>query len=72
MAAHTSSGQDEDLVQCEYCGEWFRAGNDYRNHVMAAHTSSQNEDLVQCEYCGEWFEAGNDYRNHVMAAHSGQ
>ena len=37
MAAHTSS-QNEDLVQCEYCGEWFEAGNDYRNHVMAAHS----------------------------------
>jgi len=66
------------MVQCEYCGEWFEAGNDYRNHVMAAHNNASadvdepTEDLVQCEYCGQWFEAGNDYRNHVMAAHSDQ
>ena len=72
------SGQEN--VQCEYCGEWFVAGNDYRNHVAAAHpeasatddTGVYNSELVQCEYCGEWFEAGNDYRNHVAAAHPGQ
>ncbi len=29
---------EEEKVQCEYCGEWFNAGNDYRNHVMAAHS----------------------------------
>ncbi|MCR5160890.1 MAG: SH3 domain-containing protein, partial [Lachnospiraceae bacterium] len=69
----SSSSASTERVQCEYCGEWFDAGADYRNHVAAAHSGSSTgtgEDLVQCEYCGEWFEAGNDYRNHVMAAHS--
>jgi len=74
----TAGTSSSDMVQCEYCGEWFEAGNDYRNHVMAAHNNASadvdepTEDLVQCEYCGQWFEAGNDYRNHVMAAHSDQ
>ena len=63
--------EGDDMVQCEYCGEWFHAGNDYRNHVMAAHSGETGDDMVQCEYCGEWFHAGNDYRNHVMAAHNG-
>ena len=67
-----------EMVQCEYCGEWFEAGADYRNHVMAAHSDASGYvddstvEMVQCEYCGEWFEAGADYRNHVMAAHGGQ
>ena len=63
---------EEEKVQCEFCGEWFNAGNDYRNHVMAAHPGAYTEtEKVQCEFCGEWFNAGNDYRNHVMAAHPG-
>ena len=71
-SAETKQAEAAGKVQCEYCGEWFEAGNDYRNHVMAAHTGTgQDEELVQCEYCGEWFRAGNDYRNHVMAAHTG-
>ena len=70
-SAETKQAEAAGKVQCEYCGEWFEAGNDYRNHVMAAHTGTgQDEELVQCEYCGEWFRAGNDYRNHVMAAHT--
>ena len=35
--------ENSDLVQCEYCGGWFHEGNDYRNHVMAAHTSGNND-----------------------------
>ena len=72
----SNNGAGNEQVQCEYCGEWFNAGNDYRNHVMAAHNNPEADvdepasDRVQCEYCGEWFEAGNDYRNHVMAAHN--
>ena len=62
-----------DLVQCEYCHQWFHAGNDYRNHVFAAHTGvddDDSEDMIQCEYCGQWFEPGTDYRNHVLAVHT--
>ena len=68
--------EDPEMIQCEFCGEWFQAGADYRNHVAAAHAEESAEmygdqERVQCEYCGEWFNAGADYRNHVMAAHSG-
>ena len=68
---------NSELVQCEYCGEWLKAGNDYRNHVFAMHTGNSeqsgndDQELVQCEYCGEWLKAGNDYRNHVFAMHTG-
>ena len=34
---------EQEKVQCEFCGEWFNAGNDYRNHVMAAHTLETEE-----------------------------
>lgn len=74
QASNTDS--NEERVQCPYCGEWFEPGNDYRNHVMAAHQEQINQEAedqdtsVQCPYCGESFAAGNDYRNHVMAAHS--
>ncbi len=72
--ANSGNGEGE-MIQCDYCGGWFSAGNDFRNHVLAAHPEvtvgdGENE-LVQCEYCGEYFSPGNDYRNHVMAAHSG-
>ena len=36
----SSSSASTERVQCEYCGEWFEAGNDYRNHVMAAHSGN--------------------------------
>ena len=62
-----ASGQE--LVQCEYCGEWVPAGNEYRNHVAAHGENASGQERVQCEYCGERFTAGSEYRNHVMAAH---
>ena len=75
---NTKTENGQQYVQCEYCGEWILAGNDYRNHVFAMHldeSAADNEaygtDLVQCEYCGEWFHEGNDYRNHVFAMHTG-
>ncbi len=69
-AKSTEKAQTEatEKVQCEYCGEWFEAGNDYRNHVMAAHTNTdQTEGLVQCEYCGQWFEPNDAFREHQLA-----
>ena len=57
-----------EKVQCEYCGEWFYAGNDYRNHVMAAHPNSNStEGMEQCQYCGEWFVPGDAYREHLLS-----
>ena len=61
-----------DLVQCEYCGEWFHAGNDYRNHVMAAHGSSYEEEEIHCDICGEAFSSWEDYHAHVSAVHGGE
>ena len=28
--------QAPEMVQCEYCGGWFEAGNVFRNHVCPA------------------------------------
>ena len=63
-----SDNSDQEMVQCEFCGEWFNAGTDYRNHVSAAHPNGDQE-RVQCEFCGEWFNVGTDYRSHLAAAH---
>ena len=74
--ANSGNGENE-LVRCEFCGEYFSPGNDYRNHVMAAHPNAyaddddydDDDDMVQCDYCGEWFHEGSDFRNHMLAAH---
>ena len=70
--ANSGNGEDE-LVQCDYCGEWFSAGEDFRSHILSAHpevTVGDGEDeMVQCDYCGEWFSAGDDFRYHILYAH---
>ena len=70
--ANSGNGEGE-MIQCEYCGQWFSAGNDFRNHMLAAHPQASQGDgeneMIQCEYCGDWFSAGNDFRNHMLAAH---
>lgn len=70
-----SSSSDEDLVYCEYCGQWYEPGNVFRNHIcpnrdaayaaQSSDSDSSDEDLVYCEYCGNWYEAGNVFRNHI-------
>ena len=70
----SNSGYGEnEMIQCEYCGEFFSAGNDFRNHMLAAHPQASQGDgeneMIQCDYCGDWFSAGNDFRNHMLAAH---
>ncbi len=69
-----SSSADSQEIICEYCGEWFTAGNDYRNHVLAAHLNNDNsreedsddgETMVQCEYCGAYFSPGEEYEDHI-------
>jgi uncharacterized C2H2 Zn-finger protein len=40
LAAHpqVSQGDGEgEMIQCDYCGQWFSAGDDFRNHVLTAH-----------------------------------
>ena len=59
-----------EKIQCEFCGEWFEAGNDYRNHVMAAHPGAYSSDgQLQCPHCGKWVYAGDDFKNHLMTDH---
>ncbi|MDD3336358.1 MAG: hypothetical protein PHI98_12730 [Eubacteriales bacterium] len=55
-------------VQCEICGEWFEAGNEFRNHQCVSYPE-ESSNLVQCEICGEWFEAGNEFRNHQCVSY---
>jgi uncharacterized C2H2 Zn-finger protein len=61
------------MIQCDYCGQWFSVGNDFRNHVLAAHPEVSQGDgeneMIQCDYCGEYFSAGDDFRNHMLSAH---
>ena len=33
---YTNENNTEEMVQCEYCGGWFEAGNIFRNHVCPA------------------------------------
>ena len=33
--ASEASLENNNMVQCEYCGEWLEAGNIYRNHMCA-------------------------------------
>lgn len=33
---------DEEYVQCDICGEWFRAGNEFRNHICVTYPSEDN------------------------------
>ena len=70
----TVSG-DVEYVQCPDCGQWFEAGNVFRNHVCPARSQSADSasgdvEYVQCPDCGQWFEAGNVFRNHVCPARS--
>ncbi len=71
-------GGAQDMVYCEYCGEWYEAGNVFRNHVcpnrdfamgVEAGTATLPTDdhagMAYCPYCGEWYEEGNVFRNHV-------
>ena len=65
--------EEDSLLMCEYCGEWFEAGDEYRNHVMEVHlnneesqenASDDSEELIRCEYCHLYFRA-EDYNDHV-------
>lgn len=62
------TAQNEGRAQCPDCGQWFEAGNVYRNHVCPARQQADETEYVQCPDCGQWFEAGNVYRNHICPA----
>jgi predicted molibdopterin-dependent oxidoreductase YjgC len=47
LAAHPEASQgdgENEMDQCEYCGEWFSAGSDFRNHMLAAHPEASQGD----------------------------
>lgn len=48
----SSSSYDVEYVQCPDCGNWYEAGNVYRNHYCTGRTQS-----VQCFLCGQWFDS---------------
>ena len=64
-----SSAPDNQYVQCPDCGQWYEAGNVYRNHVCPAKRQADDEEYVQCDICGEWFRAGNEFRNHICVTY---
>ena len=78
MAAHlnneksgeSASDESEELIRCEYCNLYFRAGEEYDSHI-ATHLDGSFEEANQfrCPYCGEWFQAGAEYRGHVFTMH---
>ena len=76
--ASGSAAPGPEYVQCEICGEWFKAGNEFRNHQCVTYpgedyaASGNAPEMVQCEVCGEWFEAGNEFRNHQCVTYPGE
>ena len=79
-ASSGGAAQNQEMAYCEYCGNWYPAGNIFRNHVCPNRDAALNPDeegrgdivedpasegLAYCEYCGGWYEAGNVFRNHV-------
>ena len=75
----SSSGAAEtEYVRCEICGEWFEAGNVFRNHQCVTYpgedyaAAESSPEMVRCEICGEWFEAGNVFRNHQCVTYPGE
>ncbi len=69
------SGQE--LAYCEYCGQWYEAGNVFRNHICPERDAAYareaaggdaHEGMAYCEYCGQWYHEGNEFRNHICPA----
>ena len=65
-SSHSSQSETE-YVQCDICGEWFEAGNVFRNHQCISYPSEDN--MVRCDICGGWFEPGNVFRNHQCVSY---
>lgn len=52
---------------CRLCTETFRLKNDFRTHVMEAHSDAQkreNPGATSCGYCSLEFEDANERRRH--------
>ena len=57
--------EDDSLVQCPYCGDWFEAGAIFRNHAcperdaaMAAESDTDTQDYSGSSYADEIFLSG--------------
>lgn len=82
MGMSTDGGaalMDSGYAQCEYCGNWYAQGNEYRAHILncpydPTNTSPGNgiynapTSYVQCDRCGGWYMEGNEYRNHICTS----
>ena len=70
-ATVTSEYPSEDnMVQCDICGGWYKQGNEFRNHLCVAPSYPSEDNMVQCDICGGWYKEGNEFRNHVCVAPS--
>lgn len=43
------SMQDNDYVQCEYCGGWYRSGNEFRNHFCTGTSSNPSSNWTSSD-----------------------
>ena len=43
-AAEANDAGSTEYVQCDICGEWFRAGNEFRNHLCVTYPDENNLD----------------------------
>ena len=69
-----NSGYGEnEMTQCDVCGEFYSTGEDFRNHMLTAHPEVSHGDgeneMTQCDVCGEFYSTGEDFRNHMLTAH---
>ena len=49
LSSYSSSSQPE-MVQCDYCGNWFEAGTVFRNHVCPARDAALSGDYSYNDY----------------------
>ena len=43
-AAEAGDADSTEYVQCDICGQWFRAGNEFRNHLCVTYPDEDNLD----------------------------
>jgi len=60
----------ETLVQCDACGGWFAAGQEYDTHTCSPGADAPQR--IQCPDCEGWFMEGNEFRNHVCQSQAGE
>ena len=67
------------MVQCEVCGNWYEAGNVFRNHICTIDEIQpypDEDNMIQCKLCGNWFlldiQSYPEYHNMVQCTVCGQ